>query len=241
MASTTFDPKSGRAAAFRQGVGETIPLVIGAVPFSLIFGALATANGFTIAQALLCSALVFSGSAQFIAVNLVAVGSGYGVIWSAMLIVHLRHLLYAATLLPVVQRSSVRWRIPLGALLTDETFAIVEARRRRDGGAPHAQWHFLGSCLVLWTSWQLATAVGAVLGAGVPALRGWGLEFAMVASFIGIVVPTLKTPPFWGAAIAAGSVAAVAAPLPYQSGLLLAAAAGIGAGLLLERRGRAAR
>lgn len=226
----------GRGAVFGQGARDTLPFVVGAVPFAMIFGALAPGAGFTTLQTMACSAFVFSGSAQFIAVNLLVAGADVTIIALATFVVGLRHLLYTVTLLPPVRHLPIRWRIPLGAMLTDETFAVVESRRRREGGDTHFRWYFLGSCVVLWTNWQLATAAGAALGAGLPAVRGWGLEFAMVASFIGIVVPALKTPPFWGAMTAAGVVAAAAAPLPYQSGLLLAAAAGIGAGLLLERR-----
>lgn len=239
MRLTTTIAGPGRGAAFGQGVRDTLPFVVGAVPFAMIFGALAPASGFTFLQTLACSALVFSGSAQFIAVNLLVAGADVTVIWLATFVVGLRHLLYTVTLLPGVRHLPARWRIPLAGMLTDETFAVVDARRRRHGTL-QLNWYFLGSCLVLWANWQLATAAGAALGAGIPALRSWGLEFAMVASFIGIVVPALKTPPFWGAMTAAGVVAALAGPLPYQSGLLLAAAAGIAAGLLLESRRGAA-
>lgn len=236
MTSVTLAPAARRGAAFRQGVRDTLPFVVGAVPFALIFGALAPARGFTIVQTLVCSALVFSGSAQFIAINLLVVGADATIIWLASLVVSLRHVLYTMALLPGVRHLGIGWRLPLAAALTDETFAVVEARARGGSDPAHGHWHFLGSCAVLWGSWQAATATGVLLGAGVPALRGWGLEFAMVATFIGIVVPALRTPPFWGAMTAAGIVAAIARPLPYQSGLLVAAAAGIAAGVLLESR-----
>lgn len=225
-----------RRAEIVAGLRETLPLVIGATPFGLIFGALAVAADFGVWQTLAMSAFVFSGSAQFVAVNLMAAGADLAVIWFATLVINLRHLLYAATLLPGVRHLSLGWRTPLAALLTDETFAVVAARRRDRGDAPHAHWHFLASCLFMWSNWIVWTGVGALLGAAVPSLADWGLEFAMIATFTGIVVPALKTPPFWGAAAAAGIVSVVAAPLPYQTGLLLATAAGVATGLLLERR-----
>src|SRR5690554_94239 len=112
-----------RRAEILAGLRETLPLVVGASPFGLIFGALAVTSGFTVAETVAMSAFVFSGSAQFVAVNLVAAGADLAVIWFATLVINARHLLYAATLLPVVRHLALGWRVPLAAMLTDESFA----------------------------------------------------------------------------------------------------------------------
>jgi predicted branched-subunit amino acid permease len=67
-------------------------------------------------------------------------------------------------------------------------------------------------------------------------MASWGLEFAMLATFIGIVVPLLRNRPQIAAAVVAGAVALLTWSWPYKLGLMAAAFSGIAAGVLLERR-----
>ena len=83
---------------FWTGARDILPLIIGAIPFGIIFGALATSNGLSVGAALAMSALVFAGSAQFIAMGMIAAGTGWLLIVFTTFIVNLRHLLYAASL-----------------------------------------------------------------------------------------------------------------------------------------------
>src|SRR5215203_1050550 len=89
---------------FWAGVRATFPLVIGAIPFAILFGALAQASGMTAVGAAVMSALVYAGSAQFIAIGLLASGAGIGVILLTTLVVNLRHMLYAVSLAPHLAR-----------------------------------------------------------------------------------------------------------------------------------------
>ncbi len=56
---------------FWAGVQAEIPLLIGVFPFGLIYGALALNAGLSTAAAQMMSSIVFAGSAQFIAAQLV--------------------------------------------------------------------------------------------------------------------------------------------------------------------------
>jgi 4-azaleucine resistance transporter AzlC len=222
-----------RRREFLAGAAHTLPLLLGAAPFGLIFGALAAPSGLPAAGALAMSAAVFAGSSQFIALTLLAGGAGVWLIVLTTFVVNLRHALYAATLLPHVARLPLRWRAPLAFWLTDETFAVVQQRYAADpGGAAH--WYYLGSCLAMYLNWLAWTAIGVWLGHGVPRLQHWGLEFAMAASFTAIVAPSLRRRPMLAAACAAGAVALLGHALPYKLGLLLAAVAGVAAGVLVE-------
>ena len=116
------------------GVRDTVPMIIGAIPFGIIFGTLATGSGLSFAGALAMSAFVFAGSAQFSALGLLAARTGWPIIVLTTFVVNLRHLLYAASLLPYVRHLSQFWRIPLAFWLTDETFAVVIKRYQQAGG-----------------------------------------------------------------------------------------------------------
>jgi len=227
---------SAQLKAFACGARDTLPMLLGALPFGIIFGTLAIASGLSMTATLLMSALVFAGSAQFIAVSLVASGAGLAVLLATTLIVNLRHMLYSASLLPYVRHLPQRWKLPLAFWLTDETFAVVH-RHYLDQTAPPAlkHWYFLGSSLAMYSNWFACTLIGALLGSSLPGMAGWGLDFAMVATFIGIVVPLLRTRPMLLAAIVAAAVAVAAHGLPYKLGLMLAALAGVVVGVWAER------
>lgn len=225
-----------RQSEFFQAVRDMLPLLIGAMPFGIIFGALAATSGLSAAQAIGMSLLVFAGAAQFIVLALLGAGAGAAVLLLTTLVVNLRHALYSATLQPFVRHLPARWRIPLAFWLTDEAFAVVQHRYAAGDSSPYKHWYFFGAALAMYLNWQLCTLIGVLFGQSVPDLAAWGLDFAMLATFIGVVVPVLRNRPQVAAALVAGGVALVCHGLPYKLGLLAAAVSGIVVGLLLERR-----
>ena len=225
-----------RLQQFLYGCRDSIPMIVGILPFGLIYGALASLAGLSLGQALGMSLLVYAGSAQFIAISLLTLGSGAVVILLTTLVVNLRHVLYSAALQPYVGKLSQRWRVPLAFGLTDETFAVVQRRYLARGMTEHGQWYHAGVALALYLSWVSSSLVGALFGQSVPNLAGWGLDFAMLATFIGIVVPALRNQPQIAAALVAGAVALLCHAWPYKLGLMAAALSGIAVGVWLERR-----
>lgn len=224
-----------RSSEFSSGVRDTLPMLVGAAPFAIIFGSLTPTAQLAPWQGQLMSLAIFAGSSQFIGVGLMASSVGMLVIWLATFIVNLRHTLYAATLLPHVRHLSFRWRWLLGFLLTDETFAIVNSHYIRNPGNPMAHWYFLGSGMAMYVNWQCWTLIGLIFGAAFPQLQTMGLDYAMVVTFIAIVVPQLTKVPQLAAAITAGAVAYLLRDLPYKLALLAAIGAGVGIGMLLTR------
>ena len=233
MDASTLPASRGRE--YLLGLRDTLPMMLGALPFGVIFGTLATGAGLSPAATMAMSLLVFSGSAQFVAILLLGSGSGLWVIWFATLVLNLRHLLYAATLVDHVRHLRHHWRFALAAWLTDETFAVMERRYRRSRGG-NAHWYYLSSCINMYLNWAFWTAFGIAMGQRFPEIQNWGLEFAMVATFIGIIVPQLTSAPYIVAAITAAVVAVAANPLPYKMGLMLGGLAGIAVGLALDLR-----
>jgi predicted branched-subunit amino acid permease len=148
-------------------------------------------------------------------------------------LVNLRHLLYAASLAPHVARLAPIWRAPLAYLLTDEAYAVGIRRFDQPDSSPSKHWFLLGSGLALWACWQVTTGVGVFVGAAVP--ESWSLDFALPLTFIAIVVPSLTDRPALAAALAAGIVAAVAFRWPYGTGLIVAAVAGMAAGVTVDQ------
>ena len=230
---------SSKLAGFVAGLRAELPLVIGVIPFGMIYGVLALNSGLLPVEAQAMSAVIFAGSSQFITTQLVGTGAPGWVIVLTVAVVNLRHALYSASVAPYLKPLRPAWKWLLAYLLTDEAYAVTityydACSDEQVDASKCGHWFFLGAGLALWTSWQVSTAAGIVLGAVIPA--SWSLDFTLALTFIAIVVPTLKERSIFAAALVAGTVALLANGLPYKLGLLVAALLGILAGVSVENR-----
>lgn len=224
-----------RHVEFLDGLKVTLPFIVGAAPFGVIFGALATAEGLSPIETMALSLFVFSGSAQFVAISLIAVATPAWVIWVVTFILNLRHTLYAATLVRHVRHLSFGWRLILSAGLTDETFVAMDDRYRRLGTHRNSHWAYLGSVVGMHANWNCCTMIGIAVGTQVKGLDGMGFEFAAIATFIGMVMQKLRTASAQAAAAVAGILAALLAALPYKAGLTIATLIAIVVAAMVER------
>ncbi len=232
-----------RRLEFIAGIQAELPILLGVSPFGMIYGVLALSAGLPARLAFAMSFVVYAGSAQFVAAQLIGAGAPGVVIIFTTFIVNLRHILYSASVAPYLKHLSRRWKWLLAYLLTDEVYAVAITRFVRETASasrsPFVQWYFLGAGLAQWSVWQASTAVGIALGTQIP--PGWALDFTIALTFIALVVPALTDRPSVAAALSAGSVAMLAAGLPYKLGLVVAAISGILVGLTFEARQSAAR
>jgi 4-azaleucine resistance transporter AzlC len=220
--------------SFWAGVRAELPLLIGVFPFGMIYGALALSAGLSPATAQLMSSIVFAGSSQFAATQLIHDAAPALVTIATMAAINLRHMLYSASLAPYLENLSLKWKALLAYLLTDEAYAVTIVHYQEQGVTLTSHWFFLGAGLALWTTWQISSAFGIFLGASLP--TSWPLDFALPLTFIALVVPSLKDRPAAGAAASAGIAALLVYALPYKLGFLVAALVGICVGLFLESR-----
>lgn len=223
-----------RRSEFWNGVKTTLPLVVGAIPFGIIFGAVAIANGLSPVGTQSMSLFVFAGSAQFVAAGLVASGTSVLIIIGTTFVVNLRHALYAATLAPHMKDLPQRWLIPLGFWLTDESFVAVSQRFQQPDKSLFKHWFFLGSAIIMYTNWQICTFIGIKAGQAINDPLNWGLDFAIVVTFIGILVPMASSWAVRTTIIISGSVALLTHDLPHNFGLIISAIIGIVAGVIVE-------
>lgn len=212
----------------RRGAVASIPMIIGGIPFGLLFGSLASSYGLSPWFAVAMSAIVFAGSAQFVALGLIALHAPIWVIVSTTFIVNLRHLLYAADLVKFVKHLPMSLRMIMGFGLIDETYAAVRPMYEV-GSADEKNGHkvYLGSFLSFYVMWNVTTVLGVLSGELIPGMSEWGLEFAMVATFIGIITPYLKHRAFWLCLLSAGVSSILLSGLPNNLGLLVSAVIGV--------------
>ena len=217
---------------FRAGFAEMLPACVGLAPFGLVCGVGAAAAGASWLAALGMSAIIFSGAAQILAVQLLAGGAPLAVIVLTCFVLGLRFLMYSAAMAPYLKPLPARWQQALAFLLTDQAFAA--AIRRFDAkddplGGAH---HFLGSGMALWLWWQITNRVGFFAGNLIPA--AWSLEFAVPLCFIALVAPLLRQAPTILAALIAGFAVVALDGLPMKLNLIAAGVIGIVAGTLAD-------
>jgi 4-azaleucine resistance transporter AzlC len=232
---TPAPPAPTRPGEFWAGVRAISPLVIGVIPFAVIFGAVAVTGGLSTAAAAAMSAIVFAGSSQFIAAGMVAAGASPLVIVATTFVVNLRHALYSVTLSPHVRGLPQRWLLPLGFLLTDEAFAVTIRRYTQPDPSPLKHWFYLGAGLTLYVNWQAFTWIGLWAGLTIADPGAWGLGFALPLTFIALLIPQLVNRSVLICVATAGTAALLFGGLPHQTGLIAAALAGVIAGVAADR------
>lgn len=219
---------------FWAGVLAEAPILVGAMPLGVAFGVGAMASGIGVVATQGLSSIVFGGSSQFVAVQMLAGGAPWLLVAFTIFVVNLRHALYSASLAPHLAGLGFGWKALLAYLLTDEAYAvaIVHYERAHAGAASH--WFLLGAGLTLWAGWQIGTLIGAVAGTAVPA--SWQLDFMLPLVFIGLLVPLVRDRAMAVAAVVAGAIAVFGTGLPYRLHFILAIMGGIAAGVAVERR-----
>lgn len=230
------EASSSPTEMFLAGVKAELPILVGVLPFGLIYGVVAIGAGIPPLAAQAMSAVLFAGSAQFLTAQLYGLGTPAIVIILAVAIINLRHMLYSASISAYTQRLKRLWKWLLAYLLTDEAYAvtILYYQRAPVSSRDRRHWFFLGAGLALWSAWQASTAVGLFLGGQVPS--SWSLDFTLALTFIALMMPHLKDLPSLAAACASGALAVIAFALPFKLGLLFASLVGIALGMWLEMR-----
>jgi predicted branched-subunit amino acid permease len=90
------------------GRKAALPIVLGYVPAAMAFGVAARGAGFSVAEAVLCSLIVFSGASQLALVGLLGAGASWLVALPATLLLTARHALYGPALAPRLRGLGAR-------------------------------------------------------------------------------------------------------------------------------------
>lgn len=177
-------------ADFQQGILDGCPLLLGIVPFGITCGIIGLTAGLTPTETLFMSLLVFAGAAQFIAITMLGTGlAGIGLITLTTLLVNARHMLMGASLAPYMINQTRPQQLLLSFLMTDESYAVTISHTCRHSYSSSYQ---LGVSLCFYIIWNLSTLTGILVGSYIPDPLSWGLDFAMPATFLVLLLPRLK-------------------------------------------------
>ena len=176
---------------FKNGCLQEIPLQLGVFPFGIAYGILGIEVGLTNIQTYLLSIIIFAGVSQIVFAQLFSTFTPSFIIVGTIGIVNLRHILYGVSLSSYLKKLSLKWRVILSYLITDEAFAISYKRFSEEKKTKYMHFHLLGSGITLWISWQISTLIGIFIGPSIPI--SLNLEYVIPLSFIAIVVVSINT------------------------------------------------
>ena len=223
---------------FTKATGDVLPLLLGVIPFALLFGFTINAAAPLVQRGVAWSSniYVFGGASQIAMTDLLGAGSAVGLAVVVGLVINARHLMYSAAMAHRFT-DQPRWFRVLGPMwLIDQVFALVSTRT---GGldARDFRRYWLTVSIAFYLVWSVFVTVGVLVGPIIP--EDWPVEFALPAMFIGIVVPALQTKPALVAAMVGALIGGAASGLPLGLGLLTGGLIGVLAGTLVERRANA--
>lgn len=175
---------------FVQGVKACIPTIFGYLSIGFACGILSKSCGLTLAEALGMSIFVYAGSAQFIASSMILSNASIVSIIATIFFVNFRHLFMSAALAPYFKKNSLLKNLSVGVLLTDETF-LVAAAEGFNRKKINYFW-MIGLNITAYLNWIIATGIGVVLGSFIPDYKVFGLDFALTAMFIGLLISSIK-------------------------------------------------
>ena len=173
-------------AAFRAGLRDCGPVLVGIVPFGLVVGIMGQGAGLSLAEITLMSGLVYAGSAQIVVLSAWSMPAPVVAAAVAALIVNLRLALMGPVLTPWLDRLR-GWRL-WGSLflMADQNWAM--SVRQMQAGRLDAGYLF-GSGILMWAVWVVTTAAGWGLGGAVRPTPGHPMFFAAMAVFVSLLVP----------------------------------------------------
>lgn len=177
--------------SFIQGIKDCIPTLLGYISIGLAFGVVGSASGLSVLEIALLTILIYAGSAQFIFCALLLTNSPASAIIVTIFVVNLRHLLMSLTIAPHFTRYSMLRNVGFGTLLTDETFGVAVTKQMQTGKL-YGKW-MDGLNITAYLFWILSCVAGAFLGQWVANPEKWGLDFALIAMFVALLVLQLSS------------------------------------------------
>ncbi|MHC5229119.1 AzlC family ABC transporter permease [Enterococcus sp. LJL99] len=177
---------------FNEGIKACVPTILGYVGIGIAAGVVGKSVGLSILEIALMSILVYAGSAQFIICGMLAIQSPISAIILTTFLVNLRHFLMSMSVATYFKKEPLKTSIGIGTLLTDESYGVLMTALNNDYSVS-SKWTN-GLNITAYISWILATVVGGLLGNWIPDPHLLGLDFALVAMFVGLFVLQVDLP-----------------------------------------------
>ncbi|MDD4584992.1 MAG: AzlC family ABC transporter permease [Erysipelotrichales bacterium] len=166
-------------SSFKKAFFDTLPVLAGFIVLGIAYGMLFVEKGYQWYYAVLSSLLIYAGSAQFVAVSLLATDINLINLFLIIFVINIRYIFYGISMLNRYNKANkVKSFLIFG--LTDETFALLVDSKQDD------KYMFFVT-LLNYIYWALGTFVGSIIGSDV-VFNTRGLDFILTALFVTIFI-----------------------------------------------------
>jgi predicted branched-subunit amino acid permease len=191
-----------------SAVRAVLPILIGALPFAVLFGAVATDRGLTLFETMLMSMTIYAGASQLVGIELFQHHAAPWLIVLSIVAVNFRHVLYSSALAKYIAHFTPLQKALGFFFLIDPQFA--ESIKRAESGRKLTFTWYMAFALTFFIPWQIVTLLGAVFGKWVGDPHALGLDVLLTIYFLGLVMGFRKRDN-WLLTVTVSSVAAVLA------------------------------
>jgi 4-azaleucine resistance transporter AzlC len=221
-------------SSFAAGVSRATPVVVAYVPIAFAYGVSAKAGGLSLIATTLMSTVVYAGASQMIAVTLLSSAQPMAACALTIFTVNLRGLVLATALAPYLARWPRLQRALFAPQVTDETFALHSTAWVAGPAEPAVAFGINVSCQLAWI---LGSVLGYLVGASLPDVRALGLDYALAAMFIALLVLQTRHRRHVLVATASAAIALALQAIGLRAwAAIIATLVGASIGLLLEER-----
>ena len=170
---------------FKDGVYACIPTLLGYIGIGIAAGVVGKSAHLSVLEITLLAVIIYAGASQFIVSGLMLVATPISAIIFTVFLVNSRHFLMSMATAPTFRKYSLLNNIGIGSLLTDESFAVAMNAIANKEPINAAWMHGLN--LTAYITWILSCFIGALIGEWLPDPSKFGLDYALVAMFIGLL------------------------------------------------------
>lgn len=178
--------------SFHEGVKACVPTILGYLGIGLAAGIVGKGSGLSVLEITLLSVIVYAGSAQFIISGMILMGSPIGPIVLTTFLVNLRHFLMSLSVADYFKKETMIQSVGIGTLLTDESYGVLMTAIQ-NGKKVTTKWAH-GLNITAYLTWIIATMIGGLIGDWIPNPDQFGLDFALTAMFIGLIILQVELP-----------------------------------------------
>lgn len=173
-----------RLRALRAAFPTTIPILTGFGFLGLAYGIYMNTSGFSFVYPMLMSIVIFGGSLQFVAVEMLLSPFAPMQVLIMALLIQARHLFYGLSMLEKYKHMGWK-KIYLIYALCDESFSVNYSAKIPED--VDRGWFYFWVTLLNQTYWVVAATLGGILGSFLT-INTDGISFVMTAMFVVIYV-----------------------------------------------------
>lgn len=206
-----------------------LPLSVAVIPWGILAGSAAINAGLSVMQAVGMSALVFAGAAQLVSLSMLMTGASLLSILITVFFLTSQHFIYALSLREEVKPWSLKRRLSIGFLLTDELYATAMLKNKPSYA------YMLGAGLSFYLSWVGFSVIGIGLANTVPDLSNLHLEFSIVVVFLVMAIMLIQSRAAIYGGVSSAVTVLIFSWLGIESAILLAGFSGMAIAAMFDQ------